>query len=217
MVRKAVSAHVQAEVLLKSRRRCCICYGLNRDTAIKQGQIAHLDHDSSNNSEDNLAFLCFDHHDQYDSKTRQSKNLTQLEVSRFRDELVADITAAFSGLVSFGDASTFGADIISGHYIRDGEFESADIKVKRLPDGKYHIDGLALWGKTREYGPNIGDLDFIAELHGNTIEYSWAGSNREPYKAVFKFQDKMLTIFEENWMGMFGMNVCFQGQYHKAT
>jgi len=213
MVRKAVSPQVQANVLLKSRRRCCICYGLRRDTAIKQGQIAHIDHNSSNNSEENLAFLCFDHHDQYDSKTRQSKNFTQIEVSTLRDELVKHITIAFSGLVSFAEADI---DIISGHYIRDGEFESAEIKIKRLSNGKYHIDGLALWGETREYGPNLGTLDFIAELYDNTIEYSW-GENRDSYNAVFIFHNGTLKINEENWVGMFGMNVSFQGQYHKAT
>ena len=91
MSRKKVTTQMQADVLLKSRRRCCICFGLNRDTSIKQGQIAHLDHNPNNNKEDNLAFLCFDHHDQYDSKTRQSKNLTKLEVLYFKDELISTI------------------------------------------------------------------------------------------------------------------------------
>ena len=42
--------------------------------------IARLDHDPSNNDEDNLAFLCFDHHDQFDSTTSQAKGLTVDEV-----------------------------------------------------------------------------------------------------------------------------------------
>ncbi len=217
MSRKRVIPKTQADVLLKSRRRCCICFGLNRDTSIKQGQIAHLDQDPNNNSENNLAFLCFDHHDQYDSTTCQSKNLTMLEVIQFREELITSINAAFSGLVAFGEATTLGLDSISGHYVRDGEFESADIKIQRLPDGKYHIDGLALWGKIREYGPNIGDLDFIAELKEDYIEYSWGHPGREPYKAVFKFKNGTLSISEENWVGMFGMNVSFEGEYHKVT
>ena len=85
--RRRVADAVQAEVLVKSRRRCCVCYGLKRDADIKQGQIAHLDQDPGNNNESNLAFLCFDHHDQFDSKTRQSKNLTVKEISRYRSEL----------------------------------------------------------------------------------------------------------------------------------
>lgn len=34
-----------------------MCYGLNKDLSIKQGQIAHIDKDNSNNAETNLLFL----------------------------------------------------------------------------------------------------------------------------------------------------------------
>jgi hypothetical protein len=34
-----------------------------------------------------LAFLCFEHHDQFDSSTSQSKNFTLQEVKRYREEL----------------------------------------------------------------------------------------------------------------------------------
>ncbi|MFA5444658.1 MAG: hypothetical protein WC262_06760 [Bacteroidales bacterium] len=87
MTRKPININIETAVLVESRRRCCICYGLNRDLNVKAGQIAHLDKDNSNNSYDNLAFLCFEHHDQYDSKTSQSKNFTIKEVKRYRDEL----------------------------------------------------------------------------------------------------------------------------------
>lgn len=87
MARKSVPNETETAVLLRSRRRCCVCYGLNRDTTIKPGQIAHLDGDPSNNDEDNLVFLCFEHHDQYDSRTSQSKGLTEAEVRHFRAEL----------------------------------------------------------------------------------------------------------------------------------
>lgn len=78
---------VQADVLLRSRRRCCICYGLNRDLTIRKGQIAHLDQDRNNNKLENLVFLCIDHHDEYDSKTSQSKGIQKKEVELYRKEL----------------------------------------------------------------------------------------------------------------------------------
>ncbi len=87
MTRKAVNKDVEADVLVESRRRCCICFGLHRNLDVKTGQIAHLDKDNSNNSYENLAFLCFEHHDQYDSKTSQSKNFTITEVKKYRNEL----------------------------------------------------------------------------------------------------------------------------------
>jgi len=85
--RKRIPEETVAELLVCSRRRCCLCYGLDRDLTEKQGQIAHLDGDRSNNDPDNLAFLCLRHHDRYDSRTSQSKGLTVGEVKRYRGEL----------------------------------------------------------------------------------------------------------------------------------
>jgi hypothetical protein len=77
----------QQEVLEKSARRCCLCYGLHGDLSTKSGQIAHLDRNRRNNVVDNLAFLCLEHHDEYDTRTSQSKGWTMKEVKRYRDAL----------------------------------------------------------------------------------------------------------------------------------
>jgi hypothetical protein len=87
--RRGIPPKVVADVVTASRRRCCVCLALRRDEEEKIGQIAHLDHDPSNNALKNLAFLCLEHHDQYDSRTSQSKGLTIEEVKRYRDELFA--------------------------------------------------------------------------------------------------------------------------------
>jgi hypothetical protein len=96
VTRIAVPGDTQDQVILLSRRRCCVCFGLSGDIDIKAGQIAHLDHDNKNNELDNLAFLCLDHHDQYDSKTSQSKGLRENEIKRFRTELYNNVSAALS-------------------------------------------------------------------------------------------------------------------------
>lgn len=83
--KKNPKAHV--DVLLKSRRRCCLCFGLKGEPGEKKGQIAHLDHNPSNDKPDNLAFLCLDHHDQYDSKTSQSKSIQIKEIKAYREKL----------------------------------------------------------------------------------------------------------------------------------
>jgi len=218
VARKPISPTTEAGVLVKSRRRCAVCFGLNRDTSLKQGQIAHLDANSANSAEDNLAFLCFDHHDQYDSTTRQSKNFTPIEVKKFRAELYAAIDMAFRAEVRFGEAQGV-VDPISGHYIRAGDFESADLRIQLMADGRYHISGLALWGKGRQFGPHLGELDFIAEMRADTIEYSSAHpmSEGKRYQAVLRFSEGYLTVTEENSAGNFGMNVNFLGEYEKAT
>ncbi len=85
--RTQVPDSTQADVLVRSRRRCCVCYGLKRDAKVKKGQIAHLDGDRNNNKSENLVYLCFDHHDEYDSPTSQSKGLNRKEIERYRDDL----------------------------------------------------------------------------------------------------------------------------------
>lgn len=85
--RKTIPKATETEVLLRSRRRCCICYGLHRKDEEVTGQIAHLDRDPSNVELDNLAWMCLEHHAQYDSRTSQCKNLTESEVRTYREEL----------------------------------------------------------------------------------------------------------------------------------
>ena len=87
MDRKRTPTEIETSVLLKSARRCALCFLLSLDLNEKPGQIAHLDQDPSNYSEDNLAFMCLPHHSQYDSKTNQHKNYTIHEVKSARAKL----------------------------------------------------------------------------------------------------------------------------------
>src|SRR5262245_59790975 len=96
MARKGIPESTQASVLMKSRRRCCLCFALRGEDVEKKGQLAHLDWDNENSVEDNLVFLCLEHHDEYDSTPRQSKGLRQLEVKRWRDELYRRNAAKFA-------------------------------------------------------------------------------------------------------------------------
>jgi hypothetical protein len=89
--RKHTPSETETVVLTKSARRCTLCFYLRGDLAEKMGQIAHLDQDPSNFSEDNLAFMCLDHHSTYDSKTSQHKNYTLAEVKAARERLYATI------------------------------------------------------------------------------------------------------------------------------
>ena len=56
---------------------------------MKKGQIAHLNHNAGNGAEDNLAWLCLDHHTEYDSTTRQHRNFTIGEIKKARSDLHA--------------------------------------------------------------------------------------------------------------------------------
>lgn len=89
--RRAIPKKVEVEVLLRSARRCCICYGLKGDFSEKAGQIAHVDGNAANNQVENLVFLCLEHHDAYDTRHSQSKGLTREEVLLYRDILHNDV------------------------------------------------------------------------------------------------------------------------------
>jgi hypothetical protein len=89
--RKRTNKTIETRVLRRSARRCCLCFHLDRDVSEKEGQIAHLDQDPSNDTEDNLAFLCLKHHARYDSKTSQHKNYTIHEVKEHRAALYEEL------------------------------------------------------------------------------------------------------------------------------
>ena len=85
--RKKIPQNTQDDIITLSGRKCCLCFGINSDFSPKKGQIAHLDQNPENNDIDNLAWLCLDHHDEYDSRTSQSKGLTIGEVKQYRTKL----------------------------------------------------------------------------------------------------------------------------------
>ncbi|MGD0464374.1 MAG: hypothetical protein ABSB74_17970 [Tepidisphaeraceae bacterium] len=89
--RPKVPEQIAAQVLMISKRRCCVCWKLHGNNTVVKGQIAHLDHNRENNATENLVFLCLSHHDEYDGKTSQSRGLMRAEVTALRDELYATL------------------------------------------------------------------------------------------------------------------------------
>jgi hypothetical protein len=72
-----------------------LCYWLKGEDDVKKGQIAHLDGNHANSSDDNLAFLCLEHHDEFDSTPSVSKGLREREVRQWRDELYKEMEYRF--------------------------------------------------------------------------------------------------------------------------
>jgi hypothetical protein len=105
--RTPIPDNIQHRVLDRSRRRCALCIHFNNDWSQKEGQLAHLDRDPSNFAEDNLAFLCLPHHDDYDTTRRQTKSLTIREAKTARDRLYAFIEKG-------GNLATAGRDTMRG-------------------------------------------------------------------------------------------------------
>lgn len=101
MARKPIPDAVQNAILLKSRRRCCLCFWLEGKDEVLKGQIAHLDHNNENSAEDNLCFLCFNHHDEYDGSTRLAKGLKESEVRHWRDALHKEMRYRFQNIKTY--------------------------------------------------------------------------------------------------------------------
>ena len=112
---------IQQRVFDRSRRRCALCIHFNNEWSQKEGQLAHLDRDPSNFGEDNLVFLCLPHHDDYDTKRRQTKNLTTREAKTARNRL-------YKFIESGGDLA------MAGQSMR-GATAHATQAVKRHPIG----------------------------------------------------------------------------------
>lgn len=222
MARKAIPDSVQDEVIVKSRRRCCMCYGLNRDTSLKSGQIAHLDKTNTNNSLDNLCFLCLIHHDEYDSRTSQSKNYTIKEVKVFRAELHDYLSKFLAIPVHFGNMIAPLGDPYAGLFIRTStDADSAEIRLTPVPDGsvgmpRYYVSGFALWGTHRDHGPNTGDLSLVGTMIQPDIIEAEDYSLGELNTVHLKFIGQELIVEEDNWLGKYGMNVNFIGNYRKV-
>ena len=210
--RSGIPRKTENKVLLSSRRRCAICFGLNRDDSEKRGQIAHLDHDRSNNKIGNLAFLCLDHHDQYDSCTSQSKGFRSTEVKCYRAELEDALLAALSApLELHKDEATMKE--WEGIFRRESGNASAELRIVRRESGRYWVFGLAFWGTQNPDGPHDGVLDAAAILEGDHLVLK-----DQDYELSMALTSSGLNAEQESLAAtkLFGMNVTFEGQYRRV-
>lgn len=78
-VRRRIPKSTEGELLFKTDMKCCVCSDKRGD------HIHHLDENPSNNNLDNLAFLCFDHHEEASVKNNLRKKLTPETIRKYRE------------------------------------------------------------------------------------------------------------------------------------
>jgi hypothetical protein len=144
MTRKAIPEHTQTNILLKSRRRCCLCFWLNGEDEVKKGQFAHMDGDHENSAEDNLAFMCFEHHDEYDTRMRISKGLRQPEVKRWRDELYKEMEYRFRSMKRRGFVVTLVGFAKSGPWAGSWDYFHGVFRLKNTGEVEARRPSVAI-------------------------------------------------------------------------
>ena len=160
---------------------------------------------------DNLAFLCLEHHDLYDSRSRQSKGLTIGEVKVFKAELEEAIAVALTAQLSLAveEQSPWRWE---GVYRWEKPNSSAELEIQNFGGGRYAMTGVAFWGTKNEHGPNFGELD----TPGKLIDENLVVSSGD-YRLTLSRTSVGLVAAETFESSAFGLNVTFAGTYEKVA
>ncbi len=157
--RKPIPREIELGVLDGSRRRCALCFHLKGDLNEKHGQIAHLDQNPANYAEDNLAFLCMEHHSVFDSRTSQHKNYTISEAKAARARLYQAI--AQDKHLNIGQPSV---GVETDRKTLEALIEKTSDAVAFLRDANFAAEGFS-WSETE-------GLDrFLAQSRGPEHEF----------------------------------------------
>lgn len=142
------------------------------------------------------------------------------------DERITVLKGTIAGAVASASGHAAGASIVdlkvnlqprdvSGKYIRETNNERAELEIKLLHGGKVRVTGTSFWGTKREYGPNIGELDFVSAIKDGHIKFSENAGKGDYYELELTFKERGLSAKEKGLSGNFGLNVTFAGEYRK--
>jgi hypothetical protein len=150
---------------------------LRKDTREKKGQIAHLDHNCANNNIGNLAWLCLEHHDQYDSRTSQSKGLTQQEVKKYRTQLHKAVSSGqipddsepiVYRIADYLDQSTHLNVSGNGNIVSGGDIH---VNIKTTSPKRKKSEKPIIPGTVAEDARMIGYLKYLARRYSKFKEW----------------------------------------------
>jgi hypothetical protein len=189
-----------------------MCFALGRDARQKQGQVAHIDRNSDNSAIENLAYLCLTHHDHYDTVSRQSKNYLPSELRAYKEELERYIASEWNKPIISENSYI---DVFSGSYHSESENSEANLQIKYVGENIVQITGMAFYGTKSEYGPNMGELDCIAQITGNKAIFVDKVYDNT-YRLEVTFLGNRLAVEDSGAFGYFGAGANFSGVYYKV-
>ena len=161
--RKPVSKKVEAHVLVSCRRRCCLCVYLDQRDEASPGQIAHLNRDAADSRESNLVYLCLKHHDEYDSRTSQSKGFALEEVRYYKSLLIERFCREVNTWPEMPELLKVQEELIENYYDDASTYTSFKLYLTpSLFDSLYLVDKKEL----KRYCYNAGTVHIIHPLKG---------------------------------------------------
>lgn len=175
--RKDWPKEVETAILTRSARRCCLCFGLNGDAEEKRGQIAHVDRNPKNAAFVNGAYLCIPHHDEYDSRKRQSKNYSAEELIAYRERLYRNVE---SGAIPDVDARS--PSTLKLHPTFNTTAENGSTVINAGRNVTYNVRGgrrnPRVNPPAEAIGSNIEMRVYVQYLVGRYIEWRKHGIDR---------------------------------------
>ena len=210
--RRKVANTTQFHVLYLSARRCCLCYGLNHDYSEKKGQIAHLDHDRSNNSIENLAWLCLSHHDEYDSKGSQSKAYGEYEVKQYRQALYNEVSRLreIPNGINTVEILRFKRKLIEDNLaifffaafaMYDPPFRDVLLKEVKDPDFRVRLEDAWMYLSEPASDDMLSDpqnRELMTRLHKMAQYLSSSDHGKEDLKTLLGFAGAAINAMKEN-------------------
>jgi hypothetical protein len=158
---------IAAQVMFDSDRTCCVC----RETR-KEVQIHHIDEDPSNNSPENLAVLCFEHHDETQRKGGFGRKLDATQVRLYRADWHKRVAQRRDRLVALNEEQFqgFHPDIVQSPSSEDEREEGSFTSLERERVGEYQKNhGLFIVHYWRPSDDSEQVADIVIRLHQHNL------------------------------------------------
>jgi hypothetical protein len=214
MTRTTIPKEILQAILVKSRRRCCLCFFYENKYDRVPGQVAHIDRNSRNSVEANLAYLCLPCHGEYDSTLKQTKNWQPDELKEAKECLEIFISSELPSLDLLARqeneppkkaANPISKDVYELRYPIYAAFEAFVIYILREV-AVDHQERIKFLNSTSQAYFLFGDEieEYLRNVHKQSVQLAranWTMAHRpvtdEKWQEACELEMEMLTWFEE--------------------
>ncbi len=186
--RKKINNTIEAEIMFKADRKCCICNEHGH-------HIHHIDGNNSNNVFDNLALLCFKCHDNASSIGNLGKKLSANTIKKFRNHQYAVIEAQRSSMLQtptrtinkVNDTDLFNAALSAGILLEIVKIEDSYFKASWNKKEEI-LDELSKYYEFSTYRISAYVIEFLLKASNST-------RHGMPYSVASKIHSLIICYF----------------------